>query len=82
MLLMFEILVVFCAYGFEPFVGGVFAGDFEGEVGKPAVLRGAVPVLHFGGDMHDIARFERADGLSPLLIPATPAHAHKHLPAA
>ena len=67
---------------FEPLVGRALAGNLEGEVGEPAVGRGAVPVLHVGRDVDHVARSE-ADGLlALLLVPAASGHADEHLPAA
>ena len=66
---------------FQPFVGGVYAGNFHCQVGKPAVRRGAVPVLHLRGDLHHVAGMELPGGLPPLLVIAPAGGAQQDLPA-
>ena len=77
-----ETAVLLVIHGFEPLVGRVLAGDFHGQVGKPAVLCGAVPVLHTDGDVDHVACLESTGGLAPLLIPAAAADAQQDLAAA
>src|SRR5699024_10756823 len=63
------------AHLFQPLVGGIFAGNFDGYVRKPAVLLCAVPMLYFGRNYHHVAGVQRLCGFAPLLIPAAARNA-------
>ena len=39
----------------QPLVGSILAGHLQGQMGEPAVRRGAVPVLHARGDVDHVA---------------------------
>ncbi len=82
MLKLFQSVVLFVCDGFQPFVGGVFAGDLEREVRKPTVGSCAVPVLHAGGNVDNRAGQNFLRRLALLLVPATARHADEHLTAA
>ena len=77
-----QFVVLFVAHRFKPFVGRVFARHFHGDVRKPAVFFGAVPVFHTDGDFHAVARFKGAGFFAPLLIPAFAGDAQQNLSAA
>lgn len=64
-----------------PLGGAFLAGDLKGHMGKPAVLRRTVPVLHPSGNRHHIAGVQRPGLLPPLLIPAPAIGAQQNLPA-
>lgn len=68
--------------GFAPFVGSAFAGDFDGDMAKAAILGCAVPVLDIGWDSNDVAGLETAGGLTLFLIPAFAVGTEKDLAAA
>ncbi len=82
MFLGLKLVVFLVRHGFQPFVGGVLACDFEGQVGKPAVGSRAVPVLHVGGDVDDRAGQDFLCRLAFLLVPAASGYADQHLSAA
>ena len=67
---------------FQPFVGGVHAGNLHCQVGEPAVRRGAVPVLDAGGDIDDISGQDLHRLLAPLLIEAASGDSDEDLTAA
>ena len=67
---------------FQPFVGGVYAGNFHCQVGKPAVRRGAVPVLDAGGNIDDISGQDLHRLFAPLLIEAASGDSDEDLTAA
>ena len=67
---------------FQPFVGGVHAGNFHCQVGEPAVRCGAVPVLDAGGDIDDISGQDFHRLLAPLLIEAASGDSDEDLTAA
>lgn len=58
-----QLSVLFLAYGLQPLVGGLLAGNLKGQVGEPAVRSRAVPVLDPGGDVHHVAGMELLGGL-------------------
>lgn len=65
-----QLIVLSAIDGLHP-DGGPFLGVyFNGEVGKPAVLCRAVPVLDMRGDVDDVARLQFTCGLAPFLVPA------------
>ena len=66
----FSVLLV--RNGFEPFIGGVLAGNLESQMSKPAVGGSSVPMLHTCRDVDDRSRKNLLRRLSLLLIPATP----------
>ena len=51
-------------------------------MGEPAVRRGAMPVLHPGGDVDHVAGMELPGRLAPFLVPASAGHAEQNLSAA
>ena len=50
-----QFLILLVAHGFQPLVGRALAGDFHRNVGEPAVLLRAVPVLDLGRNDDDVA---------------------------
>lgn len=50
-----DFVVFFVGYGFEPFGGGLFTGDFKGEVCEPTVGCGSVPVFYVCRNVDDCA---------------------------
>ena len=69
-------------YRLQPLIRAILAGDFEGEVGEPAVGSCSVPVLDVGRDMDDIARQHLHGGFPFFLIPTFAGDADEHLSAA
>ena len=67
---------------FQPFVVSFFAGHLDRQMGKPAVRRRAVPVLHAGRNNDHVAWIERTGWLSPFLIPALAINTQQELSAA
>ena len=55
--LLAQFVVFRVAHRFEPLVGAVLAGYLESKVGKPTVGSCAVPVLHVGRNVDDVAGF-------------------------
>ena len=77
-----EQVIFLVRHGFLPFVGGILAGDFDGDVRKPAISFRPVPMLDIRGDDDDIARFQAARRLAPFPVPALSRNAKEDLPAA
>ena len=74
--------VGFVIHRFQPFVAGFLAGNLYGDVRKPAVRLGAVPVLDLRRNDDDRTG-RQADGrLARLLIPALAGRTDQNLPAA
>ena len=69
-------------YRLQPLIRAILAGDFEGEVGKPAIGSCSVPVFDVGRDMDDIARQHLHGGFPFFLIPTFAGDADEHLSAA
>ena len=65
----------------QPFIGGLFPRHLYGQMGKPAVLGGAVPVFDPGGDHHGVAGLELPGFLAPFLLPAPALGAEQDLAA-
>ena len=55
--------------------------NFKGEVGKPAVFCGTMPMLHVGRNMDDCAGEDFLRRLAFFLIPATSRYTYQHLSA-
>ena len=79
--MLFYLVIFLIAYSLLPFVGCVFARYFKGEVGKPAVFCGTMPMLHVGRNMDDCAWEDFLRRLAFFLIPATSGYAYQHLSA-
>ena len=69
-------------YSLEPFIAGVFSGNFHSQMRKPAVRGGAVPVFDADGNIDYVARVKLLRRLAPFLIIAAPGDADENLPAA
>lgn len=67
--------------GLEPLVAAALARDFNGDMRKPAVGFGAVPMLDARRDCHDCTGNELACRLSFLLIPPFAGGADQDLSA-
>ena len=67
----FSLVIFLIAHSLLPLVGCVLARYFKGEVGKPAVFCGTMPMLHVGRNMDDCAGENFLRRLAFLLIPAT-----------
>ena len=78
----FSLVIFLIAHSLLPLVGCVLARYFKGEVGKPAVFCGTMPMLHVGRNMDDCAGEDFLRRLSFLLIPATSGYTYQHLSAA
>ena len=77
---LFQRVILLIADRLQPLVAVARLGvGVIGEVLHPAVLGGAVPVLHALGDGDDGAGDQRNGFLAPLLIPATTTHPDQHL---
>ena len=74
--------IVFVVYCLQPLVAGLFAGHFHGNVAKPAVRLGTVPVLHLRRNDNDRSRGEAYCIFPFFLIPAFARGAAEDLPAA
>ena len=72
-----ESVVLVVAHWLEPFVAHIIARNGHGQMRKPAVACGTMPVLHLGRYVHHVAGQQQAGGLAPLLIPATAGHTHE-----
>ena len=79
--MLFYLVIFLIAHSLLPLVGCVLARNFKGEVGKPAVFCGTMPMLHVGRNMDDCAWEDFLCRLSFLLIPATSGYTYQHLPA-
>lgn len=77
-----EQVIFLVRHGFLPFVGGILAGDFDGDVRKPAISFRPVPMLDVRGDDDHVARFQAARRLAPFPVPALARNAKEDLPAA
>ena len=77
-----ERVIFFVRHGLQPFVGGVLAGNFDGDVRKPAISFRPVPMLDVRGDDDHVARFQAARRLAPFPVPALARNAKEDLPAA
>ena len=78
---LFEFTIFLISDRLAPFVRGVFAGDFDGEVAKPAVGGGAVPVFYFGGDVDAVAGMHFNRVFAPFLVVAAAGYADEYLTA-
>ena len=79
--MLFNLVILLIAHSLQPLVGGVLARYFKGEVGKPAVFCGTMPMLHVGRNMDDCAWENLLRRLAFFLIPATSGYANQHLSA-
>lgn len=70
------------AHGLQPLIASVLTRHFDGEVAKPRVGLGAMPVLLACRDDNDRAGFEAYGFLSFGLVPAAAGSAQQNLPAA
>lgn len=77
-----QFAVCFVADPLAPLAAALLAGDLHGDVAEPAVLLGAVPVLHLCRDHHQTALMEGNSGLALLLIPALAGGTQQQLSAA
>lgn len=77
-----QLAVRFVRNRLTPFVGCLFTGHLNGQVGKPAILGRAMPVLDFRRDDDHIAGVQFTRRLAPFLIIATACRAEQNLPAA
>ena len=53
--MLFQLVILLVVNWFLPLVGCVLARYFKGEMGKPAVFCGTMPMLHVGRNMDDCA---------------------------
>ena len=74
--------IFFIGYGFAPFVGSAFAGNFHSQMREPAVRCRTVPVFHFGRNIDHIAGAQFLYRLALFLIIAAARDADKNLSAA
>lgn len=65
-----------------PFIAGILPGNFNGQMGEPAILRRAVPMLYPGGNVHHVSGQKKLRLFPPFLIVALSGHADEDLPAA
>ena len=77
-----DILILFIGYWFQPLIGCVLSLYLKGEMGKPTVGSGSMPMLHTGRYVNDSPWENLLCRLSPFLIPATSGHTDKHLSSA
>ena len=77
---LFQAVVVGVFNGVEPF-GGLVAGggDWGGEMLKPTVALGTMPMLHAFGDLYHHAGLKGYGVFAPLLIPAAATDADEYL---
>ena len=80
--MLLKCVIFLVRHGLLPFVGGILAGDFDGDVRKPAISFRPVPMLDVRGDDDHVTRFQAARRLAPFLIPAFSRNAKEDLPAA
>ena len=66
---------------FEPFIAGLFSGNFDRQMGEPGIRSGAVPVFHPGRDIDDGSGRHQDRIFAPFLIITASADADEHLPA-
>ena len=78
---LFQLSVDLVGDGLQPFVGGLLAGDLEGQVREPAVGCRSMPMLDIRGDVNDRTGQDPYGGLALLLIPTLTSYADKHLSA-
>ena len=77
---LFQRVILLIADRLQPLVAVARLGvGMVGEVLHPAVLGGAVPVLHTLGNGDDGAGDQRNGFLAPFLIPTATAHTDQHL---
>ena len=79
--MLFQFVILLVVNWFLPLVGCVLARYFKGEMGKPAVFCGTMPMLHVGRNMDDCAWEDFLCRLSFLLIPSTSGYTYQHLPS-
>ena len=75
-------VILLVRHRLAPLVAAILARNFKGDVGEPAILLRAVPVLHVRRNGDDRAGDEAHRGLAFFLIPALARGADEHLPAA
>ena len=78
---LFQLSVDLVGDGLQPFVGGLLAGDLEGQVREPAVGCRSMPMLDIRGDVNDRTGQDPYGGFALLLIPTLTSYADKHLSA-
>ena len=80
--MLFYLVIFLIAHSLLPLVGCVLARYFKGEVCKPAVFCGTMPMLHVGRNVDDCAGEDFLHRFPFLLIPATSGYTYQLLPAA
>jgi len=78
---LFERAVLRGVHRFQPLRRGVLAGNFNGQVGKPAVLCRAVPVLYLSRNVDAVAWIHLNCRLALLLIVSASTDTYKDLSA-
>ena len=81
-IILFQFPVLLIRNGLTPFVGVLFARNFDGEMGEPGIRSGTVPVFDFRRNIDAVARLHLDGFFAFLLIVAASGHAYKDLSAA
>ena len=79
--MLFYLVIFLIAYSLLPLVRCVLARYFKGEVGKPTVFCGTMPMLYVCRNMDDCAGKNFLRRLAFFLIPATSGYTYQHLSA-
>ena len=79
---LFQFIVFVSVNALQPFVACSLAFNFNGEMSEPGILRRAVPMLYFSGNIDERTRRHLHGILPPFLIVAASADTNQQLTAA